>query len=577
MADKTYRELPEEQIWKIIENHEKWLRGNGNKGKKAKLRNVNLKGMDLKCVDLSGAILSEANLSEANLSEANLSGANLSGANLSGANFSEANLNDADLSGTNLSGTNFTRAFLRNSDLSETNLNGTKFDGVSLDHSRFIGVELNNTSFEDANLREALFENARSLSQSGTIGDYFQSQYFTGPVNFKNSDLTRTRFLNSTINNADLTWARIHGTEFEDSTFPNADLRKSNIKRSVIKRSSFQGCDFRGVTFAGAVFAEETKLDGSFISNCHFLKCDFHDIEIFDADFTKARFIKSKIRKSSLSGVKFNGASLRSNSILDSHLNDCNWTDADLTYADLSGSNFNNTDLSDAKFAFSVSDGNTIFVDCRINSRTDFTGVGLGNPRMDPGMRQTLEYNIRRKRWEQWYKANCCLKTVPTRIFWWVSDYGRSTIRTLMTFFIATVVFTMIYIATAICPCPSPTPNPETCECTLSPEYALTESGSYTVTFIKCKDRGLIKNLFYDSDKGKPISWKTGIVRAFYFSTVTMTTLGFGDMHAMTDSIAGYFFLSLQVIFGYFLLGALVTRLSVLFTTDGPEMKLEDE
>ena len=59
-------------------------------------------------------------------------------------------------------------------------------------------------------------------------------------------------------------------------------------------------------------------------------------------------------------------------------------------------------------------------------------------------------------------------------------------------------------------------------------------------------------------------------LRSFYFSIVTMTTLGFGDMCAHECSAAGYVILIIQVLLGYFLLGALITRLGVMFTASGP-------
>ena len=67
------------------------------------------------------------------------------------------------------------------------------------------------------------------------------------------------------------------------------------------------------------------------------------------------------------------------------------------------------------------------------------------------------------------------------------------------------------------------------------------------------------------------------LARSMYFSIVTMTTLGFGDMHAIKSStiwaLFGYLFLSLQVIIGYVLLGALITRLGVLFSGSGLAQK----
>ena len=56
-----------------------------------------------------------------------------------------------------------------------------------------------------------------------------------------------------------------------------------------------------------------------------------------------------------------------------------------------------------------------------------------------------------------------------------------------------------------------------------------------------------------------------------------MTTLGFGDIAANPDSWFGQTLLMIQVILGYVLLGALVTRFAVLFTAGGPAGKFADE
>jgi len=59
-------------------------------------------------------------------------------------------------------------------------------------------------------------------------------------------------------------------------------------------------------------------------------------------------------------------------------------------------------------------------------------------------------------------------------------------------------------------------------------------------------------------------------LRTLYFSIVTMTTLGFGDMYAKSQSFFGHLLLMVQVLLGYVLLAALVTRFAVLFTGGGP-------
>ena len=68
----------------------------------------------------------------------------------------------------------------------------------------------------------------------------------------------------------------------------------------------------------------------------------------------------------------------------------------------------------------------------------------------------------------------------------------------------------------------------------------------------------------------QPLRWYPGFLHASYFSVVTMTALGFGDIAANPDSWQGQVLLMVQVSLGYMLLGALVTRFAVLFTAGGP-------
>lgn len=97
------------QLMEIIEEHGKWLSGEGGKC------------ANLSISDLMDANLSDANLSGANLMRADLRDANLSDANLNGANLMRANLMCANLSGANLSGANLMCA-----NLMRANLNGAK-------------------------------------------------------------------------------------------------------------------------------------------------------------------------------------------------------------------------------------------------------------------------------------------------------------------------------------------------------------------------------------------------------------------------------------------------------------------
>ena len=82
------RNISQEELNRILEEHEIWLNRPEEGGKQADLSNTNLK-----CADLSGANLEYADLSEADLRYANLRYTNLKHANLRGANLKDVKTN----------------------------------------------------------------------------------------------------------------------------------------------------------------------------------------------------------------------------------------------------------------------------------------------------------------------------------------------------------------------------------------------------------------------------------------------------------------------------------------------------
>jgi len=223
---------------------------------------------------------------------------------------------------------------------------------------------------------------------------------------------------------------------------------------------------------------------------------------------------------------------------------------ADLSSTHLEGASLEEADLRKVKFrnAFlqgtncrkAIVDGETLIWGCKINKRgaieknyTDFAGVGLDSARIQPQIKQLLQFNIRKSNWSLWYEKHPKLKWL-VKPFWLMSDYGMSTGRIAFTFLGLAFVFANIYYLWG---------------CLASP--------------------GIVENLFVDRN-GVDIQWWLVPLRTLYFSIVTQTTLGFGDMYANAHSFWGHILLSFQVILGYVLLGALVTRFAVLFTAGGP-------
>jgi hypothetical protein len=235
---------------------------------------------------------------------------------------------------------------------------------------------------------------------------------------------------------------------------------------------------------------------------------------------------------------------------------------ARLLKADVRGADFSRAELEGADFSRAIVDGTTLVWECEIDGNTKFEGVGLGNIRIYPKTRQLLEYNIRRMNWEDWYKGHWFWRW-PVRGFWALSDYGRSTGRIILSFFVLAVVFAGIYWVWGLAKPPGIVSNLF--------ELEGTTEGVYTYQVIDMTK--------IERQPGEPIkvSRGTALVRAVYFSVVTMTTLGFGDLYANPLRIAGHILLAFQVILGYVLLGALITRFAVLFTAGGPAGRFSKE
>ena len=309
-------------------------------------------------------------------------------------------------------------------------------------------------------------------------------------------------------------------SEKEDMTEWN-EWRKNNPDQDILlERAPLQGFYLEWVYLnSGTVIDDDTGKTYEFHGEVHLENANF-----VGTDLRNACLIRAHLEGSQFSEL-FNRAHLEG---------------ARLDGAYLQGSRFNKTHLESADFRSAVVDGGTSFWDCKVNRHcaskpgTNFEGVGLDIVCIDSATKQLLEYNIRRKNWEWWYEEGCWLirflKKLFIKPFWWMSNYGRSVSRIVACFFGLAVLFALVYWLWPSC--------------------------------------AMVNEVVGDI---------RGFWHALYFSVVTMTTLGFGDIAANPDSWWGQTLLMVQVILGYVLLGALVTRFAVLFTAGGPAGKFADE
>jgi len=253
-------------------------------------------------------------------------------------------------------------------------------------------------------------------------------------------------------------------------------------------------------------------LEGADLNHAHLEGAHLECAHLKNANFTLAYLKSSFFNEALLEGAKFGSA----------HLEDTIFYHADLRNADVGAT---------------IVNGATSFWKCEVDRKTNFRGVGLDICRIDEGTKYLLQYNIRRMNCEDWYKEHPQLAS-PVKAFFWISDYGNSTRRIIGTFFILAICFAIVY-------------------------YIWGAIDYYLLGITESP--GIVANLFIDQNR--PVLCWLVPLRSIYFSIVTMTTLGFGDMYANCQSFWGHLLLTVQVILGYVLLGALVTRFGVLFTS----------
>jgi len=338
---------------------------------------------------------------------------------------------------------------------------------------------------------------------------------------------------------------------YEDIELEEANFEMSYLEGAFLNSTYKVAFEGRVVAFHGEVYLEnavfrganlkKAKLQGANIDKADFMWADFEGAELSEVNLKEAILYSANLKNTNLSQSNLKGAELADAKLKGAKLNSAHLEEAKfygthlqgakLMGACLKGADFFSANIRGTDFSRSIVDSETEMFRCKIYKDTDFRDVAIGIIQTESGTKQLLKYNIRRMNWEDWYKKHKILRW-PVWLFWKMSDYGKSTWCIVLWFFGLAFVFALIYWAW--------------------PGLVMVRGGADHLR---------------------------GFIHSLYFSVVTMTTLGFGDIAANPDSYFGQILLMVQVILGYVLLGALITRLAVLFTGDGPmgEFSKEEE
>lgn len=352
-----------------------------------------------------------------------------------------------------------------------------------------------------------------SDKQQGSRAD-FSGSNLSG-MDFSAADLRAAIFQNASLAKANLQQVNLIHADFAD-----ANLRGANISGAQLSLTNFTAADLRDADLSDTkpnVDAEhhslhrgpsftDADLRGANLDDSYCESSDFSGSNMQGASLSRAQLNKAKLSNLNLSSISMAGADLHSATILGSNLDNVNLRGANLRNANLSGAVLTDADLSDACLMAAN------LAECKVDGiqydrSTKFRGV-----RVDScfGSSRFKRFAMDQDFIEEFQEDH------PYAFYLWfaLTDCGRS----------------------------------------------LTRVGCWVVGLIV-----LFALLFYlQGASALAINVESGLSWNFattlYYSTVTFTTLGFGDITPRTPMAA--LLVTIEVGVGYLMLGILISILA---------------
>ncbi|OUS08140.1 hypothetical protein A9Q96_01355 [Rhodobacterales bacterium 52_120_T64] len=298
------------------------------------------------------------------------------------------------------------------------------------------------------------------------------------------------------LKNTELCEAQLNDRDLAELDFSGSDFFGAKLHKTNLKKSSFVDADF------SKAFMREAALYKADFSNAILQEADLSDADLSSTNCQGADF-----RGATLKGVNFDSADLRG---------------ANFSHADLRGANFTGANITGAKFHFArVSDANVTHTE--YGTVKDMVGLYYGIRGIDATYGNAI---FVRDAKDQDYidtlyeailrKPHGFIRKLDLVLFraWGLIDHGRSLIKVAFYAFIIATFYGLIYLMD------------------MTYNWQIMDYSNSAQT------------------------WFT----PFYYSVVTYTTLGFGDVTA--DSLFGEIFVISEVILGYFTLGLLLAILA---------------
>ncbi len=505
---------------------------------------IDLSDIDFQCADFSSSNFKKVRFVYSNLQYVKFYFTDLSQAHFTGALLAHAEFNGAILSNT-------TYTHNKNDDLEKINLNNTTYKNL-ISPAETIAIIEYGTNLV---LREKHNTYNQSAINKITNDCSLIKDNKNPHVMIFNQNEQPTYKFNKELYTliSDLSYNLEIANTISDQYY--ADQKKLNLIlkfNESVKKIPIEIRKLQNTYLSNMSFNPKYQTYKYYTSNiyCHFDNIDFTNSNLAKTDFSFSSMKYCIFNKSDITNSVFSNCDL-----INSQFTDLSSSEkASLISADITGSDFRNQDLNQVNFMNCIAQETrfeeTNFNSCNLNNmkyvpnlydnfnKINFSGSQYHNATLEPDVLSFIEYNHKKEKWEAILNDNN-IKYYEKRAikwFWNLTNYGYSTTSIAKKIFKYTLYFTFVYflfggIGWSVL--------------TLEPDVSL-------------------------FSQYPTLNWLQILLECFYFSIVTMTTLGFGDITVIPGNYLGYGLVALQVILGYVILGALVTRFGTLFNSIGP-------
>lgn len=251
-------------------------------------------GGDFTDADLQNATLTDANLRDITLNDTDLMDADLNSTKLAWADLTNADLTGADLQDANLLKADLSNASLVSADLTNAYVQNAVLTGASLYCADLIDISLQNADINNANLRGANLTKASLRSADLTDADLQRApEIFTlnpniNVTNLTNAVLSRANLTNASLWDAKLTNATLKDTDLTNSNFQEADLTNANLFEANLKNADLEEANLTDSDLENAVLEDSrltnTNLTGATLERSNCTRADFFDADLTDAE-----------------------------------------------------------------------------------------------------------------------------------------------------------------------------------------------------------------------------------------------------------------------------------------------------